>query len=96
MSEDWTEWRKVSDTYSARARAAHFAGEASGADVELRDAIFAKAEVCLAGHIRRDGCANLQSQCLHVCGSFGIDDLAKALRGMYKLAAEVADIDGEP
>lgn len=97
MSEEWTEWRQVSEGYSARARAVYFEGEVIGAHVELRDDNCVNGDVDFKGHIRFDGCANLEAiDCIHLCGSSGIDDLAKALRGMYKLAAEVADIEGEP
>jgi hypothetical protein len=93
---EWTEWRKVSETRSARAREAFFEGTPTGADVEIRDDNCSGNPLDFKGHIRFDGCANLSTNCIHLCGSRSIEDVASALRGAYKLAAEVAEIEDEP
>jgi len=93
---EWTEWRKVSETRSARARADFCDGMPVSAYVEIRDDNCSGNPLDFKGHIRFDGCANLSANCIHLCGSRSIEDVASALRGAYKLAAEVAEIEGEP
>jgi len=93
---EWTEWRKVSETRSARTREVFFEGTPTGADVEIRDDNCSGNPLDFKGHIRFDGCANLSANCIHLCGSRSVEDVASALRGAYELATEVAEIEGEP